>query len=141
VAEKTGRQTHGFLSKKLDSAQQKYYAFDRELFACYLDIRHFRYMLDGHLFAVIMDHKSLTYALLHVLETWLSSQFRHLSYLAEFTSDIHHITGAASVAARTPFGRRVSPSGNLCKSTLRVSGCHRVERKAKLLSTFTSWRG
>ncbi len=32
----------GFFSKKLQSAQQKYSAFDRELFACYSGIRHFR---------------------------------------------------------------------------------------------------
>jgi hypothetical protein len=33
-----------FFSKKLEAAQQKYSAFDRELFACYSGIRHFQYM-------------------------------------------------------------------------------------------------
>jgi hypothetical protein len=28
----------GFFSKKLEAAQQKYSAFDRELFACYAEI-------------------------------------------------------------------------------------------------------
>jgi hypothetical protein len=41
----------GFFSKKLEAAQQKYSAFDRELFACYAAIRHFRYMLDGSSFS------------------------------------------------------------------------------------------
>jgi hypothetical protein len=41
----------GFFSKKLEAAQQKYSAFDRELFACYAAIRHFRYMLDGSPFS------------------------------------------------------------------------------------------
>ncbi len=36
-----------FFCKKLDAAQLKYSAFDRELLAAYLSIRHFRYMLDG----------------------------------------------------------------------------------------------
>ncbi len=37
----------GFFSKKLDPAQQKYSAFDRELFAVYSGIRHFRHLLRG----------------------------------------------------------------------------------------------
>jgi predicted lipid-binding transport protein (Tim44 family) len=32
----------GFFSAKLEAAQQKYSAFDRELLACYLAVRHFR---------------------------------------------------------------------------------------------------
>ncbi len=45
----------GFFSKKLEVAQQKYSAFDRELFACFAGIRHFRYMLDGRQFAIFTD--------------------------------------------------------------------------------------
>ncbi len=37
----------GFFSKKLEPAQQKYSAFDRELFAVYAGICHFRHMLEG----------------------------------------------------------------------------------------------
>jgi hypothetical protein len=37
----------GFFSKKLEAAQQKYSAFDRELFACFAGIRHFRYRVRG----------------------------------------------------------------------------------------------
>jgi hypothetical protein len=58
----------GFFSKKLEAAQQKYSAFDRELFACYAGIRHFRYMLDGRRFTIFTDHKPLTYALARVSE-------------------------------------------------------------------------
>jgi hypothetical protein len=36
-----------FFSKKLDSTQLKYSAFDRELLAAFLSVRHFRYLLDG----------------------------------------------------------------------------------------------
>jgi hypothetical protein len=60
----------GFFSKKLEAAQQKYSAFDRELFACYAGILHFRYMLDGRRFAIFTDHKLLTYALARVSEPW-----------------------------------------------------------------------
>jgi hypothetical protein len=48
----------GFFSKKLETEQQKYSAFDRELFACYAGIRHFRYMLDGRRFAIFTDHNA-----------------------------------------------------------------------------------
>jgi hypothetical protein len=51
----------GFFSKKLDPAQQKYSAFDRELFAVYAGIRHFRHLLEGRKFAVYTDHKPLTH--------------------------------------------------------------------------------
>jgi RNase H-like domain found in reverse transcriptase len=36
-----------FFSAKLEAAQTWYSAFDRELLACYLAIRHFRWMLEG----------------------------------------------------------------------------------------------
>ncbi len=91
----------GFFSKKLEAAQQKYYAFDRELFACYAGIGHFRYMLDGRQFAIFTDHKPLTYALARVSEPWTARQSRQLSHVAEYTSDIRHIAGAANVVADT----------------------------------------
>jgi hypothetical protein len=82
-------------------AQQKYSAFDRELFACFAGIRHFGYMLDGRRFAIFTDHKPLTYALPRVSETWTARQTRQLSYVAEYTSDIRRIAGAANVVADT----------------------------------------
>ncbi len=42
----------GFFSKKLDTAQMKYSAFDREMFACYVGIRHFRYILEGQTYNI-----------------------------------------------------------------------------------------
>ena len=42
-----GLQPLGFFSQKLDKTQQKYSAFDRELLAAYLGIRHFRWSLEG----------------------------------------------------------------------------------------------
>ena len=91
----------GFFSKKLDPAQEKYSAFDRELFACYAGIRHFCHMLEGRRFAVYTDHKPLTYALSRVSDPWTARQSRQLSYVAEYTSDIRHITGATNIVADT----------------------------------------
>ena len=40
-----GWQPLGFFSKKLDQTHQRYSAYDRELLACVLGIRHFRFIL------------------------------------------------------------------------------------------------
>ena len=105
-----------FFSKKLEPAQMRYSAFDRELFACVAGIRHFRYMLEGRPFTIYTDHKPLTFALGKVSEPWTAMQSRQLSYVAEFTTDIRHIPGSENIVAdtlsRPPPGR---PSG----------GCHR----------------
>jgi hypothetical protein len=91
----------GFFSKKLEPAQVKYSAFDRELWACVSSIRHFRFMLEGRHFTVLTDHKPLTFALSRSSEPWTARQSRHLSYIAEFTGDIKHIPGADNVVADT----------------------------------------
>ena len=91
----------GFFSKKLDPAQTRYSAYDRELLACVSGIRHFRYMLEGRRFTLYTDHKPLTFALSKVAEPWTARQSRHLSYVAEFTSDIRHVAGLENVVADT----------------------------------------
>jgi len=91
----------GFFSKKLDKAQMKYSAFDRELLACYLGVRHFRWMLEGSKFYILSDHKPLTFALHRLSDAWSARQQRQLSYLAEYTSDIRHVAGVENVVADT----------------------------------------
>ena len=53
----------GFFSKKLSPSQVKWNAFDRELWACFSGIRHFRFILEGRSFTIFTDHKPLTLAL------------------------------------------------------------------------------
>jgi hypothetical protein len=96
-----GWQPLGFFSKKLDAAQVKYSAFDRELWACVAGIRHFRFLLEGRRFSVLTDHKPLTYALGRTSEPWTARQARHLSYIAEFTGDIRHMPGIDNIVADT----------------------------------------
>jgi hypothetical protein len=91
----------GFFSRKLDSAQVKYSAFDRELLACFQAIRHFRFMLEGRPFTLFTDHKPLTTAVCRSTEPWTDKQCRQLAYIAEFTSDIQHIAGSDNVVADT----------------------------------------
>lgn len=82
-----------FFSKQLLPPQRKYSAFDRELLALYLAIRHFRYFLEARPFTAYTDHKPLTLALGKSSDPWSPRQQRHLSYIAEFTTDIKHIAG------------------------------------------------
>jgi len=88
-----------FFSRKLDSAQVRYSAYDRELLACVQGIRHFRFMLEGRWFTLYTDHKPLTYGLCKAADQWTPWQCRHLSYVAEFTDDIRHIAGQDNVVA------------------------------------------
>ena len=52
-----------FFSKKLQPSETRYSAFDRELLAAYLAIKHFRHFVEGRSFHILTDHKPLTYAL------------------------------------------------------------------------------
>ena len=106
-----GPQPLGFFLKKLDPAQQKYSAFDRELLACYLGVRHFRHQLEGRSFYIETDHKPLTGALHRVSEPWSARQTRQLSYLAEFTSDLRHVPGVQNVVADTLSRPPATPAG------------------------------
>ena len=91
----------GFFSQKLEPAQTRYSAFDRELFACVAGIRHFRWMLEARPFCLLTDHKPLTFALLKVSEPWTPRQSRHLSFITEYTTDIRHVAGVDNVVADT----------------------------------------
>jgi len=88
-----------FFSRKLSSAEEKYSTFDRELLACVAAVRHFRYWLEGRAFHIQTDHKPLVHAIHRVSDPWSGRQQRHLSLLAEFTSDIRHVQGALNHVA------------------------------------------
>ena len=51
-----------FFSKKLNAPQERYSAYDRELLAAYLSVKHFRHMLEGRNFVIFTDHKPLIFA-------------------------------------------------------------------------------
>ncbi len=90
-----------FFSQKLSPAQSRYSTFDRELLAAYSAVRHFRFLLEGRKFRILTDHKPLIAAMTRVTPPWSARQQRHLSFLAEFTSDFRHTSGHANVVAAT----------------------------------------
>jgi hypothetical protein len=83
----------------LEAAQQKYSAFDRELLAAYLAVRHFRSMLHRREFSILSDHKLLSFAIHRVSEPWFARQQRQLAFISEFTRDIKYLRGKENVAA------------------------------------------
>ena len=89
-----------FFSKKLTPAEVKYSAFDRELLAVFLAVKHFRHMLEGRPFTVWTDHKPLCGAISSSSEK-SPRQTRHLSYISEFTTDLRHVARSANVVADT----------------------------------------
>ena len=88
-----------FFSKQLRKPELKYSAFDRELLAIYLAVRHFRYFLEGRHFPVFTDHKPLTFAMSKVTEPWSARQQRHLSDISQYTTDIRHVSGKDNTVA------------------------------------------
>lgn len=89
----------GFFSKKFNQAQLNYSTYDRELCAIYAGIKHFKYFLEGRQFKIFTDHKPLIYAFQQNLDKASPRQRRHLDYIAQFSTDIHHISGDENVVA------------------------------------------
>ena len=87
----------GFFSRKLNTSGQKYSVFDRELLAVYAAIWHFRWTLEGWQFCMLSDHKPPTFALNRQSDSWSTREPWHLSYVAEYTSDIRHVAGKENV--------------------------------------------
>ena len=88
-------------SRRLRPAEQNYNAFDRELLAAYLAIRHFRYYLEGHSFTLFTYHKPLTFAISKISDPWSPRQQRNLAYVSELTTYVRHIEGKANTIAHT----------------------------------------
>ena len=90
----------GFFSQRLKSRKEKAEsAFDKELKAAYLAVRHFRHLLEGRLFTIYTDHKPLLAAMVKISDPWSAIQIRHLTYISEYTTDLQHVEGKNNVVA------------------------------------------
>ena len=90
----------GFLlKKKLSPAESKYSAFDRELLAIYLAVKHFRHMVEARNFIIYTDHKPITFAFRQKPDKCSPRQFRHLDFISQFSTDIRHVSGSNNVVA------------------------------------------
>jgi len=93
------RQPLGFFSHKLAAGQRLWSPYDRELFAIYLSIEHFEYAIRGRPLIVFTDHKPLISMFTSARNIKLDRRARHIEYIAQFTSDIRHISGASNIVA------------------------------------------
>ena len=85
-------------SRKMTPTEQRYNAFDRELLAVYIAIRHFRHFLKGRQFHVLTENKPLAYALGTRRVRHSPRQARQLDYISQFISSVRHVHGHDNVA-------------------------------------------
>jgi cleavage and polyadenylation specificity factor subunit 1 len=88
-----------FIFKKLNSTQEKYSAYDRELLAAYEDVKYFRHMLEARHFINFTKHKPITYAFQQKRDKCSPRQLNHLDFIAQFTTHVRHISGQDNVVA------------------------------------------
>ena len=86
-----------FFSRKMTATESHYSAFDCELLAVYLAMKHFRHFLEDRLFHILTDHKPLSFALHTRSDRHSPRQARQLDYIAQFTSSIRHVHGLDNV--------------------------------------------
>ena len=89
----------------MKAAERKYSAFDREMLAIYLAIKHWGHFLEGRKFHVLTDQRSLTFALDSTAER-SPRQTTQLSYIAEFTGDIRYVKGEENTVSNFPGWKR-----------------------------------
>ena len=88
-----------FFSKQLRKPEQKYSAFDRELLAIFLAVKHFRHFLEGRQFTIYTDHKPLLFMFQRANDPWSNRQARHIAKISEFSTTICHVAGKANRVA------------------------------------------
>lgn len=88
-----------YFCKKIDKTQIKYRAYDRELLAIYMVVKHFRHVIDGCHFTILTEHKPLVFIFRQSSGKASSRQLRHLDFIAQFSTDIIYITGKDSFVA------------------------------------------
>lgn len=90
----------GYFSKKFSEAQTKYSAYDRELLAIYMAVKHFRKTFEGRPLTIYTDHKPLTFAFTKISgNNETPKRTRQIIFISEFTTDIRHIKGENNVVA------------------------------------------
>jgi hypothetical protein len=89
-----------FFSRKLSSAETKYSAFDRELLAIYEAIKYFRHHVESKPLTIYTEHMPLTFAFSSASDR-SPCQTNHLSYVAEFTTDVCDTLAARTMLSQT----------------------------------------
>lgn len=91
----------GFFSRKFTPPQRKYSTFDRELTGVYEAVKYFRNNIEGRNFTIFTNHKRITFAFAKKRASSSPRQERQLDYIAQFSTDIKHISGRENIVADT----------------------------------------
>ena len=121
-----------FFSKKLSTTESNYSAFDRELLAIYLAIKHFRFFIEGRDFLIFTDHEPLTNALLSKTDR-SPRQSRHLDFISQFTSNIQYVKGIDNTVADTL--SRLDESCAIDNSEIDLKTLSRMQKEDPELKT------
>lgn len=90
-------QPMAFFSKSFSAPQIKYSAFDRELLAVKLAVKHFKSFLSGINFWIQTDHKPLVSAIVSASDNFSKMQARSLEYISQYTTDLRYIKGVENI--------------------------------------------
>ncbi|GBP26297.1 Retrovirus-related Pol polyprotein from transposon 412 [Eumeta japonica] len=86
--------------RAFEKCKQKYSAYDRELLAIYMAIKHFRNQIEGQQLTIYTDHKPITYAFAKIgTDSETPRRTQQLSFTSEFTTDIRHVSGEGNAVA------------------------------------------
>ena len=87
-----------FFSRKLNTAESEYSAFDHELVVIFSH-QKFLPLVKSQEFHNLTDHKPLTFALATKSPNLTPCQFPHLDYISQFTFDICYTKGCDNPVA------------------------------------------
>ena len=83
----------------MTDTESRYSTFERELYATYFTVRHFRHLLESRRFYFLTDLGPLLGVFRAKADRQSPREIRHLDFLLPFTSDIRHIKGKGNVPA------------------------------------------
>ena len=86
-----------FWSKALSPHERKWSCFERELFACYSAIKHFRHFLESRDFLLKTDHKPTVTKFYCNSSAGSPKQTRFFDFISQFTNQVEHVSGKVNV--------------------------------------------
>jgi len=86
-----------FFSRKFSITETKYSAFDRELLAIVMAVKHFRQFLEGRQFTIFTDHKPLLHCL--TMKDPSTRVLHQITFLSSFDIKFVHVSGKDNVVA------------------------------------------
>lgn len=88
-----------FVSKKLNEAEKKYSAYDRELLAIYKSLKYLKDLVLGRQLIIKTDHKPLIFMFKQKSDKASPRQARQMDFISQFTTEIIYIKGAENIVA------------------------------------------